>query len=66
MDKLWSALEDYRTSLLGDDPEHLYCGTDLSCGFSKGTVEKIVRDNCNVQFDYGCVHAYFAKAESAF
>ena len=55
VDKLRSALEDYRISLLGDDLEHLYCGTDLSCGFSKGTVEKIVRD-CNVQFDYDSLY----------
>ena len=35
VDKLWSALEDYRTSLLGDDPEH---NVELTCrvAFQRG------------------------------
>ena len=51
VDKLCMALEEYRLSLLSADPEHLYCGADLSCGFSKEVAAKIIID-CNVQFTF--------------
>ena len=60
VDKLCMRLEEYRLSLLSNDPEYLYCGADLSCGFSKDVVEKIIKD-CNVKFDFNsfvCRYAF--------
>ncbi|XP_072181182.1 probable ATP-dependent DNA helicase RecS [Diadema setosum] len=45
MTKLENALEEYRLSLLNHDPDHIYCGGDITSGLPRSVLEKIVRES---------------------
>ena len=49
--KLEMALEEYRLSLVDNQPDHIYCGADIASGLPRNTVEKIVKE-CVVEYQY--------------
>ena len=45
LDKLRSSLEDFRDTLVIEDPDHIYCGKDIASGLSVSTIEQIIRES---------------------
>lgn len=43
-EKLRMLLEEFRDSLVTEDPDHIYCGRDIASGFSQSTIEHIMRE----------------------
>ena len=49
--KLETALEEYKLSLVDNEPFHMHCGTEIASGLPRNTLERIVKE-CVVQYQF--------------